>query len=258
MGEVFWKPLYFASILMFVISLILIPFSIKWAIIVALALIVIWTRIPGFVHFIFNTFAMQDLFGFIITATVGVPIGIGFHLFGLWFARLFGPDEWTPYTIRATISGFFAIILIPYIIKFSGGINLSGFFYYMVLNYIFYYALVLIFAREEIPIEIAVLPAALFFDFGMNLELFSIFGSTVSNMLAYGIESGWPFIIFAGVVLGLIFFSLNAKKIGDFIKIKWDSIFGKKEKNPEDDKKKEPTRGSDDRYSEYAEFFKDK
>src|SRR3989344_8108726 len=126
MGEVFWKPLYFASIFMFVVSLILIPISIKWSIIVVLALITIWTRIPGFVHFIFNAFSMNDLFAFIIAATVGVPTAIAFHIFGLWGARLFGPDEWTPYTIRATICGIVAIMLVPVITGYSGGTNLSG------------------------------------------------------------------------------------------------------------------------------------
>ena len=50
MGTVLWKPLYVMSIGMFILSIALLPFSMKWSVIVILALVTLWTRIPGFVH----------------------------------------------------------------------------------------------------------------------------------------------------------------------------------------------------------------
>ncbi len=55
---VLWKPLYYTSIGMFIVSLILFPFSTKWSIITILALVTLWSRVPGFVHFIFNKLAI--------------------------------------------------------------------------------------------------------------------------------------------------------------------------------------------------------
>ncbi|MFH1585662.1 MAG: hypothetical protein ABIB79_02760 [archaeon] len=266
MGEVFWKPLYLASGLMFILSLILIPISMKWAIIMSLALITLWTRIPGFVHWIFNSLSLHDLFAFIIATTIGIPTAILFHTFGLWGARLFGPEEWTPFTIRMSISGIGAILLIPTLINYSGGANITGFLYYMITSYVIYYLLVLIFSREDIMYEIIALPSAIFFDFILNLELFGIFGSTLSNMLKNGINSGWPFIIFAGGVMGLIFLSKNAKLIGDHIKKEWDKIFRTKKNKPRKKTKEEieeeiyaqaREKRKEEYYSKYREFFED-
>src|SRR3989338_3187202 len=126
MMQVFWKPLYYTSIGMFVLSLILFPFSPKWSIITVLALVTVWSRIPGFVHFIFNKLALNDLFALIVAANAGWLVGGLFGVFGIMFSRLFGPDEWMPYSIRASIAVFVACAAMPLILNFTGCLTVTA------------------------------------------------------------------------------------------------------------------------------------
>ena len=87
-GFVLWKPLYYTSIAMFLLSLALLPFSSKWSIITILALVTIWSRVPGFIHFIFNKLALNDLFTLIVAANAGWLTGSLFGVFGIMFARI--------------------------------------------------------------------------------------------------------------------------------------------------------------------------
>ena len=217
MGTVLWKPLYVMSIGMFILSIALLPFSMKWSVIVILALVALWTRIPGFVHYLFNKITMHDLFGYIVAGTVGVPIGVLFIIFAMWGARIFGPTEWTPYTIRATISGIIAVLCVPFIVSYFGGLTTMGFIWFQIIQYGVYYILIIIFYADEIMIEIMCFPGSILFDFILTVEIFGVFGSSISNMMTNGIESGWPLIIFAGIIVALIYLSKNATLFGNFI-----------------------------------------
>lgn len=202
----------------------------KWSVIIIIALVTLWTRIPGFIHYLFNQITMHDLFGYIVAGTVGVPIGIFFIIFGMWGARIFGPTEWTPYTIRATISGIVAVIFVPTIVSHFGGLTTVGFIWFQVIQYAVYYALVAIFYVDEIMIEIMCFPGSILFDFMLTVELFGVFGETISHIMVNGIESGWPFIIFAGIIMALFYLSKNAMTLGDFIDRKMKKIFFKEKR----------------------------
>ncbi len=225
MGVVLWKPLYILSVGMFLLSLALLPFSMMWSVITIIALVSLWTRIPGFIHYLFNQITMHDFFGYIIAGTVGVPIGILFIIFELWVARIFGPMEWTPYTFRATISGIVAVLFVPMIVSHFGGLTTMGFIYFQIIQYVVYYILIALFYVDEIMIEIMCFPGSFFFDFILTVNLFGVFGASISDMMKNGIESGWPFIIFAGIIIALFYLSKNAMTFGNFINDGMKKIF---------------------------------
>ncbi|MBI2543008.1 MAG: hypothetical protein HYW24_02375 [Candidatus Aenigmarchaeota archaeon] len=231
---VLWKPLYYTSIAMFVLSLVLFPFSSQWSIIVILALVTLWSRIPGFVHFIFNKLALNDLFTLIIAVHAGPLVGGLFGVFGIMFARIFGPNEWLPYSIRASVAVFVAGISVPLITSFTGGLDVTALYAFEGVLYFTYYALVLLFWKEEIGLEIALLPAVIFFDFFMNAFLISVFGETLSNMMTIGLSSGWPFLIFSGVILAYVMLARNGKRIAGLLERLW-SKFGSGEKKERDE-----------------------
>lgn len=229
---VLWKPLYYTSIGMFMLSLILLPFSIKWSIITILALVTLWSRVPGFVHFIFNKLALNDLFALVVATQAGGLAGGLFGVFGIMFARIFGPNEWMPYSIRASIAVFVAGVSVPIILNFTGGLNVTALYAFEGVLYATYYLLVLLFWREEIGLEIALLPIVIFFDFFVNAFLIGIFGSTISNMMTSGFGYGWPFIIFSGIILAFFVIAKNGKKIGGLFESIWNRLGGEKQPEP--------------------------
>lgn len=228
---VLWKPLYYTSVLMFILSLVLLPFNSTWSVITILALVTLWSRVPGFIHFIFNKLALNDLFTLIVAANAGWLTGSLFGVFGILFARLFGPNEWWPYTLRAAIAVFVAGAFVPMILNSTGGLNVISVYWFEGILYATYYIQVLLLWREEIGLEIMILPAVIFFDFFMNAFLIKLFGSTLSNMMIKGLSSGWPFIVFSGLILFFLVIAKNGKKIAKFI----ESIFGRKKETRGED-----------------------
>lgn len=248
MGIVLWKPLYVMSIAMFILSVVLFPVSSKWSILTVFALVTLWSRIPGFVHFTMNKLALNDLFSFIITMNLGGFAGGFFGAFSMLFSRIVGPEEWWPFTVRYSAAIFFAGIISPFIIRMAGVEGIGAYFWFEGTLYVIYYILVVLFAKEEIGLEIALLPAVFFFDFVMNAAVVRIFGGTIDNMLAHGLSSGWPVIIFAGLVLGFLALAKNGKKVAAAVEPFWNKVFvWKKLPNM---KKKEQTHHSYEHASE--------
>jgi len=87
---VLWKPLYYTSIVLFILSLVLFPLSSQWSIVTILILLSLWTRIPGFVHFVFNKLAMNDMFTLVVAANLGGLVGGLFGAFTMIFSKIFG------------------------------------------------------------------------------------------------------------------------------------------------------------------------
>ncbi len=172
--------------------------------------------------------AMNDLFTLIISTNGGWLVGSLFGVFGIMFARIFGPNEWFPYSLRAAISVFVAGATVPLILNFTGDLNVTAVYWFEGVLYATYYALVLIFWREEIGLELVILPAVIFFDFFMNAFLINVFGETLSNMMISGLGSGWPFIIFSGLILFFFIVAKNGKRISGFLESVWNKLGGQK------------------------------
>lgn len=214
---VLWKPLYFTSIALFLLSLILFPINSQWSIIAILFLLSLWTRVPGFFHFVFNGLSMVDMFTLIVAANIGGLAGGIFGAFVMLFSKIFGPEEWFPYTIRESIALFVAGLSVPFIVISTGGLNIFALYLFQGIRYVTYSIQVVLFWREEIGLEISLLPIFIFFDFFLTGWLVSIFGQTLSDMLTKGLTSGWPFIIFSGIILGYVIFSRNANRVATIL-----------------------------------------
>ncbi len=214
---VLWKPLYYTSIGMFLLSLLLLPLNGTLSIIIILQLIALWSKIPGYVHFIFNKLAVNDLFTFIVAAYAGGLAGGVFGAFSVLFGRLFGVNEYLPYTFRAATALFVAGISTPIILGMTGGVSVASLFVFEGVMYFVYYALVLLFFRDEIGLEIAILPAVVFFDFFMNAAWLGIFGSAIDSLMINGLGSGWTFTVSAAIILGFAAVAKNGKKIASYV-----------------------------------------
>ncbi len=214
---VMWKPLYYVSIVMFVLSLLAYPFSQTFSVVTILALISVWSKIPGYVHFVFNKLAMNDLFTFIVGAYLGSLAGGLFGASVVLFGRIFGVNEYVPYTIRCAIGLFIAGMLAPFAVSVAGGININALFIFEGIFYAAYYTMVFLFAKDEISLEAGLLPFVIFFDFVLNATWLGSFGGAINNLMLNGVSSGWTFIVFVGIILGIIAFARNAGKIGEYV-----------------------------------------
>lgn len=211
--RVLWKPLYYTSISMFVLSLLLLPFSPKYSAIMILALVTLWSRVPGFVHFIFNKLSMHDFFTFVVAAYAGVVTGALFAVSIILFSRIFGPQEWFPYTIRTTLSNGIGALFVPFAVGMMGGVNIWAFYIYEICTYIIYYLLVLFIWTDEMYLEIMLIPIVVFFDFYVNGKIFERFSSQLSDLMINGLGSATSIFIFAGIILLFILIARNGEKI---------------------------------------------
>jgi len=185
------------------------------------------------VHFIFNQLSLNDFFTFVIAAHVGGLIGGLFGAFTMILGQIFGPETWPPYTIRSIIAYMIGGLSVPFILNFTGGVNITALFAFEGTVYAVYYLLVILFWREEIGLEIAILPVVIFFDFFLNAIWLNSFGVFFDKLVTGGISSGWPFLIFAALVIGFLILAKNTKKIGEFLESIWNKLGGKKEEKEE-------------------------
>ncbi|MBI4014836.1 MAG: hypothetical protein HY365_02680 [Candidatus Aenigmarchaeota archaeon] len=217
---VLWKPLYYVSIAMFALSLLAYPFSQTFSVVMILVLVSVWSKIPGYVHFVFNKLAMNDLFTFIVGAYLGGLAGGLFGAFVVLFGRIFGVNEYVPYTIRCAIGLFVAGMLAPFAVSVAGGVNINALFIFEGIFYALYYTMVFLFAKDEISLEAGLLPFVVFFDFVLNATWLGSFGGAINNLMLNGISSGWTFIVFAGIILGFIALARNGGKLAGYITAK--------------------------------------
>lgn len=214
-GIVLWRLLYYTSIGMFILALILLPFNSILSLIIIFAIIALWSRIPGAALYIFRQLGMHDFFAFVIAVSIGGLAGGLFGLLIMLFSRIFLHDEEFLTDVYHGTSTFLAALSVPFIISLTGT-TVTAFFIYEGILYFIYYAFVLLFSREWIGEEIAELPFAVFFDFFMNGFFIGVFGGILSNLMTKGITSGWPLFIFTGIILLFIILSRSGKKLSKF------------------------------------------
>ncbi len=202
---------------MFALTMLLLPFSPKLSAIIAIALVTIWSRIPGFIHFIFNKLSMHDFFTFIVAVYAGPLAGLLFITSVILFSRIFGPFEWFPYTARTTLSNGAGALFVPMAVNLAGGINIWAFYIYELATYVVYYLLVLLIWTEEMHMEMVLLPVVVFFDFYLNGKIFERFSEPLSGLMTSGFTSATPIIIFAGIILLFIAIARNGNKIASLL-----------------------------------------
>jgi len=205
-GFVLWKPLYYASIGMFILALVLLPFNSILSLIVIFALVSLWSRIPGGILYIFYSLELTDFFAFVIAANIGGLAGGLFGAITLLFSKIFFPDEEFYVPLYHSFAILVSALLVPLIITFVGGINIVSFFIYEGIIFFIYFVLVILFSREGLGYEISELPFDIFFNFFVSGGLLTALGAVLSNLMTKGITSGWPLFILAGVIL--LFFIL--------------------------------------------------
>ena len=210
---VLWKPLYYASIGIFILALVLLPFNSVLSLIVIFSLVSLWSRIPGGILYIFYSLELTDFFAFVIAANIGGVAGGLFGAITLLFSKIFFPDEEFYVPLYHSFSIFISALLVPLILTFTGGVNIVSFFIYEGIIFLIYFILVFLFSREGLGYEISELPFDIFFNFFVNGGLITALGTVLSNLMTKGITSGWPLVIFTGVILFFFVLTKSGKRL---------------------------------------------
>ncbi len=140
-------------------------------------------------------------------------------------------NEYVPYTFRSSFALLIAGLATPAILSFAGGININALFMFEAVMYVAYYALVFLFFKDEIGLEMGLLPTVVFFDFVLNAAWLGSFGSALNGLMVNGFGSGTAFIVFSGVILGFVALGRKAGEIGDYVSSVINKIKGNREKN---------------------------
>lgn len=234
MGFILWRPLYYASIALFIISIVLFPFSRTWSVLTALFLVSLWSSVPGLATGFLASLHMHDVFSFIIASTLGVKAGLFFGFVARLTPRLFTHKEDLPYTIAGVTCTLAAVLCVPIISFFAGKGTLTAFLWYEGIVYVVYYIIVILFFKETIGEELMHFPVVVLIDFVGNAFLIKLFGGTLSGMIANGPASGWPFIVFSGIILSFFVLAKNGTKAKSYLERKLSPF---KRKTPEGNKR---------------------
>lgn len=198
---ILWKPLKAASIMMYLLVLVLLPFSQFWAAIMLFAIICLWSRIPALITMFLNDLEVIDFFTVMLAIHVG---GLFAGIFGasmMLFSRIFGPNEWLPYTIKDATSIFAGGLATPFVFAMTGS-PLYTLYIFTAIRYSTYLILTLIFEPQELLFELGISAANIVVAVLSNTLVMSFFEDSLSRIFEGGLHFSITLFAFTTLVMG--------------------------------------------------------
>jgi len=198
--RVLFAPMYKISVALFLLAVVLFPISIKWSTFFIFSVLAIWSMIPGFINPFFIRLIMNDVFAYIIAVNYGLGMSSLYIFLTLLFKLYFGPKSNPLNAVRDSIGLYFGAVAVAFIPYFQANIVI-GYYLFMVIDYVVYYALVVFVSANEIPREMALLPGCIFFDFIFTGSLLKYLEGPILSLLEGNLYSVWPFLLIIAIVL---------------------------------------------------------
>lgn len=208
---VLWKPIKIVSVMIYVIILLVFPFSQFWATIILFGLICFWSRIPCLISMFTKDLEVIDFFVVALALHIG---GVFAGIFGaviMLFSRLFGPNEWYMYTIKDAICLLVCGILTPLIFLIWGS-QLYTLYTFTIVRYVLYIILTIILEPEYLTLELGLCAACILEAFLTNTLMDRFFGNALNSVLERGVQFNLTLFFFATVVIGFFYFVSRAAK----------------------------------------------
>ncbi len=121
--EVLWKPLIITTAALTALSLILYSFDKKLSVLVLLAVLGIWSRVPAGLSTYLNPLEMISFFGIVIAISYGPLYGALFCLIVFPVSRLFIAGEWPLYVLKWTLTIALGAMIAYYLYPVFGSIS---------------------------------------------------------------------------------------------------------------------------------------
>lgn len=239
-----WPIVLTATAVLYLLTILFLPFNQTMATIFLFAIIGFWSRLPGVgiqhPFFILYQADVIDIFTLMIAIHVSPLHAIGYTVFCNLSSRAAGIyPPWIGVFKDAAIQSVIALIA-PLLYALSGNSILTVVAIYSVLRIIGFVILHIIFPQQPIPQMLVSEAGAAVAVFLINMFYTKLFGSFFESLLLKGVEFNLLlfFIVTAVLVfIAIVFFGFSPKKVGEKVvkNIVKKAAFEKKEVFTNDD-----------------------
>jgi hypothetical protein len=209
---VLWKPLIATSIIGLVGVFVLLPMNRKWSIILLMAILGIWTRVPGYYIPQISELQTVDFFTLMIALAYGPTEGFIFAIVVMVWSRFYTTMEYPSVSIKLGVafglSGVLAHFLFPIIPDFEALLT-----FLLIFEYLFFLIITYVFERSHMAIEIYYSVVLLPISY-LHRLMMSFFGADyLFELMAH--ESGsliWIYLFGIGIIgIILVMYWVNQK-----------------------------------------------
>ncbi len=211
-----FKELKYASLGLFVLSLITIPINTTLSTLFMFAVVGLWSRVPAFLSSFTKDSEIIDFLSFVIALNLGGFYGGLFGASLMLFSRIFAPLEYPGYTIKDAVSLFVSGNAAPFLFFITGGNMFFSMYGFTAIRYIVYLVLTAFFEPQWMMLELGYCFVGIFTAYISNTLTVTVFGDFATNILKTGIEFNISIFGFIGVILFFVFFT----KIIELIKFR--------------------------------------
>ncbi|MDD5054541.1 MAG: hypothetical protein PHG04_04165 [Candidatus Nanoarchaeia archaeon] len=210
-----WNYLKIATIILFGLVLIILPFNPVLSFIVLLFLVGTWSRIPAMLAEILMDVELCDILTVIIAINMGSIFGGLFGFLVIWFSRIFGPLEDIRATRTESIAFLVCGLLTPLFYQATGSILFS-----LYLFSLFRYTTVLIVVKLLSPPSVfyfVLLECIIAAPLGFFINTFTegLIGDFTNNLFKKGLSFDWGLFVFVGII---VLFFLVGKRTENWLK----------------------------------------
>jgi hypothetical protein len=223
---ILWKPLYYTSIVIYVIAILMIIKGSIMGVITLFFLIALWSRIPCMISTITKDLEVVDFFTVFLALQIGGVYGGLFALSVMLVSKIFGPEEWFPYTLKDGVSMLIAGIITPGVYFITGHNLLYTLYAFTIIRYVFYLVLTFLFEREAMGLEMFICLTSVPVAYVSNTILGKFVGPKLSLIFESGMVMDWGIFMFCtAVILGVFGFS----KLINWLEVSGRLKYGKEE-----------------------------
>lgn len=209
MGElILWKPLYYATIVIYLFAALEFIIGDGFGMIVLFFLIALWSRIPCLISTFTKDMECIDFFTVMLAINLGGATGGFFGFTAMLFSRIFGPEEWLPFTIKDAFSLLFAGIITPAMYYATGGNFIYTMYGFTIVRYVLYLVFTYFFEREAMMLELGYCAVGIVTAYITNTIYGLYLEPLLSPLFEEGVSLNWGFFfVMTLIIVGIVVFS---------------------------------------------------
>lgn len=211
-----WKGAKKATLIIYLVVIILIPFNQKIAAILLFSLLCFWSRLVTMLNDYIKDLDVIDFFSVLISINIGALQGAVFAFLNLSIPRFFGRVEPIAYVFKDAVAMAVAALLTPIVYSLTHQNLLLTMYIYTVMRYVFYLAQTISFDRSELGLDITYCFIGPWIAYFMNTIMVKVFGGALDEVFKKGIVVSKELFLFVTIVI-LIYISISyiVKKVDD-------------------------------------------
>jgi len=199
-----WKPFYIASVVFVVLILITYFFFPTLSVVLFLALVGFWSRVPAMFNRAVKDLEMIDFLSVVIAINLGAFAGAFFAGGLLVFSHFFTRTEYPRYAIMDGLAMFIAALATPLIYSYLGQNLLFTMYAYTIVRYIIRGIFALTVFPGELPGLIPIIACGIGLAYLTNTVYVFAFGNFMNQLFVKGLHIHWGFFAVAIGILGFI------------------------------------------------------